>query len=179
MNTAVGVKARTAGALYFLSVLTAAFGELVVRGRLNVAVGLVAVSGMIAVTLLLYFIFKPVNATLCRCAAALNLVGLGFEALRFNPLGVDAAIVMLGFYCLLMGYLIFRSTFMPPVLAAPMAIAGLAWLTFVSPPLAEHLSPYNLACGILGEAAVCLWLLLMGVNVQRWTQQAGAARQHP
>jgi hypothetical protein len=28
--------------------------------------------------------------------------------------------------------------------------------------------------GLLGEASVSLWLLAMGVNVQRWKQQASA-----
>ena len=74
---------------------------------------------------------------------------------------------------LLIGYLIFRSTFLPRILGVLSAFAGLCWLTFLSPPLATYLSPYNLASGLLGEAAVCLWLLVMGVNVQRWKEQAG------
>jgi hypothetical protein len=55
------------------------------------------------------------------------------------------------------------------------AVGGLGWLTFLSPPLAKHLSPYNLAFGILGQESVMLWLLVMGVNVQRWKEQANAA----
>ena len=56
-----------------------------------------------------------------------------------------------------------------------MAFAGLGWLTFLSPPLADYLSPYNLALGLLGQESVMLWLLVMGVNVQRWKEQASAA----
>jgi len=63
-------KARIAGALYLLSVMTAAFTELFVRGRLNLAGGIIAVIGMIAVTLLLYGIFKPVNRSLSSFAAS-------------------------------------------------------------------------------------------------------------
>jgi hypothetical protein len=36
------------------------------------------------------------------------------------------------------------------------------------------LSPYNLAASLLGEVSVFLWLLVMGVNVQRWKEQASA-----
>ena len=161
-------KARIAGALYLLSVMTAAFTELFVRGRLNLAGGFIAVIGMIAVTLLLYGIFKPVNRSLSSFAAFLSLVGLTFEALRWQPQGLNIAVVLNGFYCLLIGYLIFRSTFLPRILGALMAIAGFGWLTFLSPPLAHSLSPYNLASGLLGEGSVMLWLVVMGVNVQRW-----------
>src|SRR5271167_1746916 len=60
-------------------------------------------------------------------------------------------------------------------LGALMVCAGLGWVTYLSPPLAHYLSPYNLASGLLGEGSVCLWLLVMGVNVQRWKEQASAA----
>jgi hypothetical protein len=56
-----------------------------------------------------------------------------------------------------------------------MALAGLGWLTFLSPPLANHLSPYNLVLGFLAELSLCLWLLVKGVNVQHWKEQASAA----
>jgi hypothetical protein len=84
-------------------------------------------------------------------------------------------VVFDGFSCLLIGYLIFRSSFLPRILGLLMAVGGFSWLTFLSPPLAKHLSPYNLAFGILGQESVMLWLLVMGVNVQRWKQQTSAA----
>ncbi len=168
-------KARMAGVLFLLSVVTAAFAEIFVRGRLNVAGGLVAVLGMIAVTLLFYDILSPVDRSLCVLAASFNLVGLAFEALRLQPQGVNLADVFDGFYCILIGYLVFRSPLLPRILGALMALGGLGWLTFLSSPLASYLSPYNLALGLLGEGSVCLWILLMGVNVRRWNGQAGAA----
>jgi len=167
-------KARMAGVLFLLSLLAAVFGEFLVR-RFEIAADLIAVSGMIAVTLLFYDIFKPVNRGLSLLAASFNLVGLTCGALRWNPRGVVMPVVLNGCYCFLIGYLIFQSTFLPRILGALMAIAGLGWLTYLSPPLANHLSPYNLAFGILGEVSLFLWLLVMGVNVQRWMEQAGAA----
>jgi len=50
-------KARMAGVLYLLSVLTATFTELFVRGRLNILGGLIAIVGMVGVTLLVYDLF--------------------------------------------------------------------------------------------------------------------------
>jgi len=165
-------KARIAGTLYWLSVLIASFSELFARGALNIAGGLIAVLGMAAMTLLLYYIFKPVNRSLSLLAAFCSLVGLSFEALRWQPRGVNFAIVLSGFYCLLIGYLILRSTFLPRILGALMAFAGLGWLTYLSTPLANNLFPFNLASGLLGEGLVMLWFLVMSLNAQKWNELA-------
>jgi len=170
-----GFRARMAGVLYFFSLLTAGLTETFVRGRLNYAGGYVAIAGMAAMTVISYDILKPVNRSLSLLAVCFAFVGLTFEALRWQPRGLNLALVFHGFYCLLIGYLIFRSTFLPRILGALMAFAGLGWLTYLSNPLVNRLSPYNLASGLLGDVSVFLWLLVMGVNVQRWKEQAGAA----
>jgi hypothetical protein len=96
-------------------------------------------------------------------AAAVSLAGIIVgPVLKLNPLP------FFGFYCLLIGYLIFRSTFLPRMLGVLMAIAGLGWLTFLSPSLANNLSPYNFVPGVLGEGALTLWLLVVGVDVPKW-----------
>jgi hypothetical protein len=89
--------------------------------------------------------------------------------------GVSICFVFFGVYCLLIGYLILKSTFLPRVLGVLMAFAGLGWLTFLFPLLANYLSPYILILGFLAEVALMLWLLGMGVNVQRWKEQASPA----
>jgi hypothetical protein len=130
---------------------------------------------MIAGTLLFYYIFKPVNRNLSLLAAISNLVALTFELLQFLPHGMNIGLGFHGFYWILIGYLIFRSTFLPRILGALMVIAGLCWLTYLPPSLAKYLSPYILATVLLVEGLVFLWLLVMGVNAQRWKEQASAA----
>jgi hypothetical protein len=176
--TSSSLKARIAGALSLLSLLAAVFGEFIVR-RLELAGDLIALSAMVVLTVLLYYVFKPVNRGLSLLAASFNLVGLTCGALRWNPRGVDTPVVLNGFYCFLIGYLVFRSTFLPRVLGPLMAFAGLGWVTYLSPQFAGHLSPYNLAAGVLGQESVMLWLLVKGVNDQRWKEQAGAAWKPP
>jgi hypothetical protein len=169
------LKARVAGVCYVLAVLTAISGEAFLRGGLGFEVGLIAISGMIAVALLLYDLLKPVNASLALLGTSFSLVGLGFEGARWNPWGVDIAVVLHGAYCLLVSYLVFRSAFLPRILGVLMALAGLGWLTFVSPLLANYLAPYNLAAGFIGEGSLMLYLLVMGVHLERWIEQTGAA----
>jgi hypothetical protein len=60
-----------------------------------------------------------------------------------------------------------------------MAFGGQGWLTFLSPSLANELAPYNLAPGILGEASLTLWLLIVGVNGPRWRERAVLRRPAP
>jgi hypothetical protein len=165
-------KARIAGALSLLAFLAAIFGEFIVR-RLELVGDLIALSAMIALTVLLYYIFKPVNKGLSLLAATFNIAGLTCGALRWNPRGVDIPVVLNGFYCFLIGYLVFRSAFLPRILGSLMAFAGLGWVTYLSPQFAGHLSPYNLAAGVLGQESVMLWLLVKGVDDQRWKDQAG------
>jgi hypothetical protein len=95
--------------------------------------------------------------------------------LKLYGLFFNGSFVFFGFYCILVGYLIFKSAFLPRILGAGMVMAGLGWLTFLSPPLTHHLSPYILAVGI-GEVSLTLWLLVAGVNAERWKQQAAANR---
>jgi len=95
--------------------------------------------------------------------------------LKVNDQGAAMALAFFGFYALLTGYLIFRSTFLPRILGLVSIIAGLGWLTFFYPPLGYRLFPYIAAFGLLGALALIAWLLIFGLNEQRWKEQAGAA----
>ena len=104
-----------------------------------------------------------------------QLRALALMSLELNTQTANICLVLFGFYDLLIGYLIFRSAFLPRVLGVLMALAGLGWLTFLYPPLANSLSPYVLVLGFLAELLLMLWLLVKGVNVQRWKEQNSVA----
>jgi hypothetical protein len=88
----------------------------------------------------------------------------------------NIALVFFGLFQLLIGYLIVRSTFLPRVLGALIALAGVGWLTFLAPPLANSLLTYLEVLGFLGEVPLMLWLVVMGVNAQRWREQTDRQR---
>jgi hypothetical protein len=169
-------KARMAGVLFLFLVLTSTFTEFFARGRLSfaahIAGGVLEVSCMIAVTLLFYYIFKPVHRRLSLLAASFNFVAVTILLLQVLPHSVNIGLGFHGFYWLLISYLILSSTFLPRFLSALTAIAGLCWLTFLSPTLTNYLSPYAMASAFLVEGSVFLWLLVMGLNAPKWEEKA-------
>jgi uncharacterized protein DUF4386 len=105
---------------------------------------------------------------------AKQLQALAQMLLDLNGQAGNIAIIFFALFDILIGYLIWRSTFLPRILGAPMVIAGLLWLIFLSPPLANHVLIYLEVPGFVAELVLMLWLLVMGVNSQRWNEQAGA-----
>jgi hypothetical protein len=109
--------------------------------------------------------------------SAEQLQALALLFLKVNDHGAGIALVFFGFYALLTGYLIVRSTFLPRLLGMLSILGGLGWLSFLYPPLGYRLFPYIAALGLLGAASLIVWLLAFGVNEQRWKELArvGAA----
>jgi len=108
-----------------------------------------------------------------------QLQALALVSLRFHALGYNIGLVFFGFHCLLIGYLILRSTFLPRIIGALMAVAGLCYVTnsflnFLVPAFAARLFPLILLPGGVSELSLCLWLLVAGVNAQRWKEQVSA-----
>jgi Domain of unknown function (DUF4386) len=107
--------------------------------------------------------------------SALNqeqLQALAYVFLKLNGLAFDTYLVFFGLWCVLTGYLIFRSTFLPRILGVLLAIDGIGWMTFMSPPLGHSLFPIIAVASGLAEIPLQLWLLIFGVNNERWKAQA-------
>lgn len=105
---------------------------------------------------------------------------LAFLSHKLRAAGSNIAIMFFGFHLLFIGWLIAKSVFLPRIVGVLSAIGGLCFLIngfayFLSPLIAAQLLPAILLPGILGQAALALWLLVMGVNAARWREQAGAA----
>ena len=225
-------KARIAGVFYLITIVARMLVEIFVRNRLVVADDaaatatnilahgplwqwgfagdIISFASYIALTALLYELFKPVNRSLSLVAAFFSLVAcvvqaisslfhlaplvlLGgakylsvftmeqLQALALVFLRLRAAayhnigLVFFGLYLLLVGILMLKSTFLPRILGVLMALAGLSYVLFLSPPLVRSLQPYILVFPGIGQISLCLWLMVFGVNAQRWKEQASAA----
>src|SRR5215470_9033182 len=159
---------RLAGVFYLLNIVLGILA-LMVRGRSSVIAVLAAACCYVAVTVLFCDLFKPVNRNVSMLAAIVSLTGCAISAvapLRILPSNLSA-LLFFGCYCVLIGFLIVRSTFLPRVLGVLMAIGGIGWLTFgllnlLSLRLGRNL-PAFVAPGLIGEGALTVWLLAYGV----------------
>jgi hypothetical protein len=183
------LKARIAGLLYLLIFAVAPSGAATTTPPKMI----ITLACDVGVALILYELLTPVSRRLSLLAALFRLIFVALMAVNslnyfglvdlfkgahssaaFNT-GYGIALVPFGVHCLLIGCLIFKSTFLPQILGILTALAGLGYLTFLWPPLGNHLFfPYILILGIVGEGSLTLWLLVKGLNVQKWQEKTSA-----
>jgi hypothetical protein len=92
---------------------------------------------------------------------------------RVAGLGYLIGLVFFGFHCLVLGYLVFRSGYVPRVLGVLLIFASVGYLVdSFSRTLLSNYSEYEaIFTGVvfvpafIAEASFCLWLLLKGVDV--------------
>ena len=105
---------------------------------------------------------------------AVQLQSLAFMSLRLYSQTYGIALVFFAFFDLLTGYLIFNSTFLPRILGLFMML-GATGVTFLWPPFGARYFPYIVA-GAIGEVLLTVWLLVKGVDSERWNEQSRAAK---
>ena len=177
------LEARLAGFLYLLIFLSAPSGAASAT-PIKMTINLICDAG---VAILFYRLLRPVSRRLSLLASSFRLIFVALMAVNtlnyfgvtalFQPVhspsafdyGYGVALVPFGMHCLLTGYLIFNSTFLPRVIGVLMMVAGTAYLLFLSPQLGSRLFfPWIVVPAVLGEASATLWLLFMGVKAERW-----------
>jgi hypothetical protein len=113
-----------------------------------------------------------------------QLSALSTLAVRSHTYGFAVALIFFGCECVVLGYLIYRSGYLPRVIGAMMVIAGLCYVTnsfalLMAPNLASQLFPAILLPPFVGETSLCLWLLLKGVDVRKWKVRVGPPPMRP
>lgn len=165
--------ARVTGIVYLLYFLSAVFAlKFPKTDSWYIVINLISCGFYLALTILFYNLFKPVNKNISMFAAFCSLIGcaatvlyvLKVESININPL------LFFGPYCILIGLLISKSIFLPHFLGILMIAAGLGWLIFLS-PLEKYLSLYIKILGIFAEALLMFWLIIKGVSIQKWEAQ--------
>lgn len=151
--------------------LLAAFFRLVQAAALSINLVHQSVAGMLA--------SDPGYASALGTAQSQSLALLFLDAHKY---GYYAALVPFAFNCLVLGYLIFRSGYLPRLLGLLMIAAGFAYLggSFGAFLFPEHEpaianSPLYVGPAVIAEFSLCLWLLARGVNVDRWRSRQASS----
>ena len=160
--------ARLAGAFYLLTIAAGVSAMLLGRhdaARWSDAANLVGAAAYVMVTILLFRLLRPTSRLWSTIAVVFSLSGcvtgaLGFLHIAIMPIN---SLVLFGGYCVLTGCVMLRSPLFPTSVGALMIMAGLGWLTFVSPVAARNAAPLNMVAGIAGESVLTIWLLVAPV----------------
>jgi hypothetical protein len=88
--------------------------------------------------------------------------------------------VFFGLDILCLSYLVLRSRFLPRAIGVLLAVDGAAYLLYsfafvLAPGFAAQLVPWIQLPALVGEGALCLWLLLVGIDVTRWEKAASSS----
>jgi hypothetical protein len=229
-------QARTAGWLYLVVIGAGIFAEFYSRASLTVRgdpaatahnllthmavyrAGLVAdiagTAAYVAITALLYLLFRPVSRTVSLTAACFSLVGcagmcadmfahivpmlllggapylnampapelqaLVLTSLRLHSYGYLVIMVFFGCYCALLGYLVFRSGFLPRLIGILLLFAGVcdvskSFSVILDLPIPDALGAVYSLAALIGEGSLALWLAAVGVNASAWQSRAPLA----
>ena len=110
---------------------------------------------------------------------------LALANLRLFAVGYAVALAFFALYDLAVGYAALKTRYVPAWVGILMIIAGCCYLTnsfalFAAPHLSGQLYPWILLPCFVGELMLALWLLVRGVDVERWRAHASTspALQH-
>jgi hypothetical protein len=226
--------ARIGGVLYLYIIVAGLFAEVFVRSKLVVSADaeatarnimaheslfrlgfsgeLLHIACDVAVAMILYALFRPVDKGIALLAAfmrlacdiilatvslthfaALRLLAdsdylktfppdqlhtLALLAMKLHGDGYAISLVFFGFACLSLGYLVYRSGYVPKAIGVMLAIAGASYLVtsfahFLAPAAAGTLLNVLFVPIFLAELSLALWLTAKGVDAAKWDGRAG------
>ncbi len=130
---------------------------------------------LIQTAVLVAFKLKLFDALFLTDYAGMNtaqtsqLNALAFIAIRSDAYGFCIGLLFFGFACIINGYLIFKSGYIPKFIGVLIQIAGLCYIInsvaqFINPGMAAIISPGILIVPFIAELSFCLWLLIKGVR---------------
>lgn len=142
---------------------------------LQIALSLVIIqTAIIAVNLLNQItpLLLLANETYLNTFQQSQLASLSLLSLNIQSQGYAIGLVFFGFYCILIGFVIYKTNAMPRVIGVLYAIAGLCYLInsftmFLSKGFANPIFVYLAIPIFIGELSVCLWLLIKGIDTTK------------
>jgi hypothetical protein len=109
---------------------------------------------------------------------------LSYISIIADEHGFSVGLIFFGFGSLILGYLVYKSGYLPRFIGILMAIAGICYLVnsfaiILLPGLSAKLFPAILLPSFIAELILCFRLLFKGVDIKKWQQhQAGLKSQN-
>jgi hypothetical protein len=148
------------------------------------AVGAHVVVGLtnVPLALIFYDLFRVVSRRLALLVVFFTLVATSIEmafvaaqlpSRSVSAAGYDVSCVFFALYGVTTGWLVIRSGFLPRVIGALLVIGSLCYLGYgfidiLAPSAASRLVPWIQLPSLVGELSFTLWLLIAGLNLERW-----------
>jgi Domain of unknown function (DUF4386) len=122
-------------------------------------------------------LFPLGDASYLNSFGAQQLYTLTYLSLRAHRYGFGIGLIFFGFTCIIVGYLIFKSDYLPKIFGVLMQVAGSSYLInsfalIIAPSFADMLFPFILLPPFIGELSLCLWLIFKGVKLSVWEKRA-------
>ena len=188
--------------------INATIGNLVaneVTIRWAIMAALLTQLGHLFLVLMLHNILAPVSATASKLMVVLVLVGVPIAMLNeasygvvlsllqdevrtpslisafldFHNYGIVIVQIFWGLWLFPFGYLIYKSDFLPKIIGVTLMIGCFGYLAdsliyFFNPSFSISFAVYL----FWGELIVLFWLIIMGVDAKKWSQQVDIAPAH-
>lgn len=107
---------------------------------------------------------------------------LAYTYLDAHTYGYLLGLVFFGLHLAVLGYLVYRATYLPRFLGVLLALAACGYLAdsftyFLVAGYEGAASPAVLAPAVVAELAMIVWLVFKGVDADAWRQEAEAVRR--
>jgi Domain of unknown function (DUF4386) len=110
-----------------------------------------------------------------------QLQALAYLSLRLHGQGYGLSLIFFGVHCVLLGYLIYLSGYLPRIIGVLLVIGGLGYLVnsfaeILAPPVAASLFPWIMLPAAAAESGLALWLVVKGVDGPKWDEKSAGQR---
>jgi hypothetical protein len=107
-----------------------------------------------------------------------QLYAMAYLPVKAHVYGFGIALFLFGPFFLVTGYLIFKSGYFPKAIGLLYVMPGLGYLIngfglILAPAYADRIFTIIAGPAFVGEVSFCLWLLVKGVNMEKWNRRQG------
>src|SRR5580693_454129 len=127
--------------------------------------------------ILIAALFPLANVEYLKAFLPGQLAAMVYLPVKLYSYGFGLSLIFFGGWCLVTGYMIFRSGYLPKTLGILLQLAGLCYLAnsfalLLAPDFESRIFPAILLPSFIGELSLALWLTVKGVDIEsisaRW-----------